>query len=144
VPPDTIARHAPHVIATGKRQDVPALLAMADVFAFPTEYREGVPRALLEAALARLPIVATDMPGCNDVVTDGWSGLLTPPRDPPALARGILSLLQDPDRARAMADRAARIVADGFSLSGTIGNYASAYAELLQHPAGYGVAREAA
>src|SRR4029077_12362566 len=56
--------HAPYVVATGPRSDIPTLLRAADVFAFPTEYREGIPRALLEAAMARLPIVATSMPGC--------------------------------------------------------------------------------
>ena len=81
-----IDRHAPYVVAIGRRSDIPALLGLADVFAFPTEYREGIPRALLEASLAGLPIVATDMPGCNDVVRDGWNGFLVPPRAPGILA----------------------------------------------------------
>ena len=55
---------------------------------------------LLEAALAGLPIVTTDMPGCSDVVRDGWSGLLVPPRDPARLAEGIIALLDDRARAR--------------------------------------------
>ena len=58
-------RHSAYVTALGPRPDIPALLGLADVFAFPTEYREGVPRALLEAALAGLPIVTTRMPGCS-------------------------------------------------------------------------------
>jgi glycosyltransferase involved in cell wall biosynthesis len=74
-----IARHAPYVIATGPRADVPALLRMADVFAFPTEYREGVPRVLLEAALAQLPIVTTSIGGCCDVIKDRWTGGWFPP-----------------------------------------------------------------
>ena len=77
-----IDRHAPYVTALGPRSDIPSLLQMSDVFAFPTEYREGVPRALLEAALAGLPIVATRMPGCSDVVEEGTSGFLVPPRSP--------------------------------------------------------------
>jgi len=56
-----IERHAPYVLAIGPRSDVPALLGVADVFAFPTEYLEGVPRALLEAAVAGRPIVTTRM-----------------------------------------------------------------------------------
>ncbi|TIV68818.1 MAG: glycosyltransferase family 4 protein, partial [Mesorhizobium sp.] len=59
-----------NVVVLGKRCDIPALLGIADVFAFPTEYREGVPRVLLEAGLAGLPIVASRMPGCTDVVQD--------------------------------------------------------------------------
>ena len=72
-------RHRPYVRAIGRRADVPSLLGLADVFAYPTEYREGIPRALLEAALARLPILTTEMPGCADVVRDGWTGLTVPP-----------------------------------------------------------------
>jgi glycosyltransferase involved in cell wall biosynthesis len=135
ITPDEIAKHAPYVIATGKRQDVPALLHMADVFAFPTEYREGVPRVLLEAALAGVPIVTTDMPGCGDVVRDGSSGLLVPPRDPTRLAQGILASLNDRDRARGMAERAVQIVVDEFGLRRNVAMYASAYRELLDRGA---------
>ncbi|MBV9653600.1 MAG: glycosyltransferase [Acetobacteraceae bacterium] len=132
ISPSVIAEHGPYVVATGKRSDVPALLGAADVFAFPTEYREGVPRALLEAALAGLPIVATSMPGCTDVIRDGWSGVLVPPRDPPRLAASIIALLEDRVRAREMAERAARLVADEFSLARNVALYASAYRELLR------------
>ena len=69
-----IDKHAPYVIALGPRSDVPALLRLADVFAFPTEYREGVPRVLLEAALAGVPTVSTSMPGCCEVIRDGSTG----------------------------------------------------------------------
>ncbi len=90
-----IDRHTPYVLALGPRSDVPALLGVADVFAFPTEYLEGVPRALLEAAVAGRPIVTTKMPGCIDVICDGWNGFLVPPRDPRLLAERILDLLRD-------------------------------------------------
>ena len=99
-----IERHAPHVLALGPRTDIPALLGMADLFAFPTQYREGIPRVLLEAGLAGLPIVASRMPGCNDVVEDGWNGYLVAPRDVDGLASRIADLLSDRARARAMAD----------------------------------------
>jgi glycosyltransferase involved in cell wall biosynthesis len=137
---EEIARYSPYVIATGRRQDVPALLNMADAFAFPTQYREGIPRALLEAALARLPIVATDMPGCTDVVRDGSTGLLVPQRNPRLLADGIIALLTDRDAALAMADRAARLVVEEFGLARNVAMYASAYCELLADPAEEAVA----
>ena len=98
-------RHAGYVIAPGSRGDVPSLLAMADVFAFPTEYAEGVPRAIMEAALAGLPIVASDIAGCRQVVRDGWNGRLTPLRDPRALADGVIEMLDNRDRANTMAAR---------------------------------------
>ena len=128
-----IAAHRPYVVATGKRTDVPSLLAMADVFAFPTAYREGVPRALLEAGLAGLPIVATRMPGCTDVVRDGETGYLVPPRSPGALAAHILALLDDPAAARAMGARAAALVRQEFGLELTAARYERIYTPLLEH-----------
>jgi glycosyltransferase involved in cell wall biosynthesis len=129
-----IDHHAPYVVATGPRSDIPSLLNAADLFAFPTEYREGVPRALLEAALAGLPIVTTQMPGCSDVVCDGWSGLLVPPHAPPLLAAGILNLLRDRDAAASMGARASKLVKAEFGLDLTVTRYLAAYGELLDRP----------
>jgi glycosyltransferase involved in cell wall biosynthesis len=126
-----IDAHAPYVIATGKRSDVPELLRLADVFAFPTEYREGVPRALLEAALVGLPLVATRMPGCTDVVEHRHTGLLVAPGDPRQLATAILELLDHRAAALAMGERAAELVRREFSLDLTVDRYAHLYAELL-------------
>ena len=128
-----IDRHAPYVMALGQRSDVPALLRIADVFAFPTEYREGIPRVLLEAGLARVPIVTTDMPGCTDVVRDRWSGLLAGRHSPRALASCILDLLDDPVAARAMAERANQLVRQEFGLELTVSRYRALYARLLRH-----------
>lgn len=122
--------HSPYVITTGRRADVPSLLGLADVFVFPTEYREGVPRAVLEAALAGLPIVATRMPGCTDIVREGWSGQLVPPRDPAALADAILAMLRDRAAAAAMGRNAAVLVRQAFTLDLVIARYAALYAEL--------------
>jgi len=122
-----INQHAPHVIALGARSDVPALLGLAKVFAFPTEYREGIPRVLLEAGLAGVPIVTTDMPGCGDVVTDNWNGRLVPPRDPRALAGAILNLLQNPTRAAIMGQRSIELVRQKFDLNVVADRYTDLY-----------------
>jgi glycosyltransferase involved in cell wall biosynthesis len=128
---DEIERHAPYVKAIGLRADVPALLALANVFAFPTEYREGVPRVLLEAALAGVPIVSASMPGCSDVVRDGWNGFLVPPGAPPILAARILDLLRDREMGRTMAARAAERVKEEFALDTIVTRHAALYRELL-------------
>ncbi|MBZ9673826.1 glycosyltransferase family 4 protein [Mesorhizobium sp. ES1-3] len=126
-----IDRCAPHVIALGARRDVPALLGMADVFAFPTQYREGVPRVLLEAGLAGLPVVASRMPGCNDVIEDGWNGYLVPPRDVNALASRIIDILSDPDRGRLMGSRSVDFVRERFALAGVVDQYCDLYENVL-------------
>jgi glycosyltransferase involved in cell wall biosynthesis len=127
-----IDRHAPYVLAVGPRSDVPALLGLADVFAFPTEYLEGVPRALLEAAVAGRPIVTTRMPGCTDVIRDGQNGFLVPPRDPRLLAERVLDLLRDRVTAAAMGARAAQLVRKEFNLEITVARYAAVYEDLVR------------
>lgn len=126
-----IDRHAPYVKAIGPRSDIPSLLGLADVFAFPTEYREGVPRALLEAGAAGCPIVTTQMPGCRDVIHDGWNGYLVPPKSPRQLADGILDLLSDRVSAKTMGLRAAKRIRQEFNLDSVVGQYAELYEELL-------------
>jgi glycosyltransferase involved in cell wall biosynthesis len=126
-----IERRAPYVMAIGARMDVPALLKLADVFAFPSEYREGIPRVLLEAGAVGLPIVTTRMPGCSDVVTDGWNGWLVPPRDPLDLARRIIDLLGDRAAARAMGQRSIAFVRREFSLDTVLDQYETLYRRVL-------------
>ena len=84
----------------GKRHDIRELLALADLVVLPTYYREGVPRALIEAASMGKAIIATDVPGCRDVVDDGHTGLLIAPRDVGALVQAIESLLADDELRR--------------------------------------------
>ena len=128
-----IDRHAPYVRATGPRSDIPPLLRLADVFVFPTEYREGVPRALLEAAVAARPIVTTRMPGCYEVILDGWNGFLVPPRTPRQLADRILDLLRDRENAQSMGARAAELARKEFNLEIIVARYAALYEELMNH-----------
>lgn len=125
-----IDRHKPYVISLGPRSDVPSLLNMADLFVLPTEYREGIPRALLEAAVASRPIVTTRMPGCRDVVRDGWNGYLVAPHSPEQLSGRILELLQDRELAASMGARAAALVRSEFNLEVIVERYASLYRQL--------------
>lgn len=128
---EEIRRHAGYVIATGARTDIPDLLAMADLFAFPSEYAEGVPRALMEAALSGLPIVATEIAGCREVIRDGWNGRLTPLRDPGALAEAILAMLRDRKGAREMGSRGSDLIRGVFSLDNVVARHAELYDQIL-------------
>lgn len=93
----------------GVRDDVPALLAGADIFAMPSLW-EGLPLALLEAMFAGLPIIASDVSGIPEAIPSHEFGLLAPPGDVDVLAAHLTSLIEQPDqRARlgaAVRDRA--------------------------------------
>jgi glycosyltransferase involved in cell wall biosynthesis len=82
---------------TGPRPDLGPLLARAEVVWVPSLRRGGV-GAALEAMAAGRPVVASRVPGLNEVVCDGETGYLVPPGDKPALARQTRLLLDDPDR----------------------------------------------
>jgi len=85
--------------------DLAALCQTANVFVLSSDY-EGLGRVLLEAAAAGLPSVSTDTNGAKDAIRDGDTGLIVPRRDARALVAGMLALLCDPERARAMGQRA--------------------------------------
>ena len=78
----------------GYRADVAALLAAADIFVLPSHF-EGLPMSVIEAMLAGLPVVATDIRGPREQVVDGETGLLVPVRDATSLAGALRRLAED-------------------------------------------------
>lgn len=78
----------------GERTDIPEILYISDVVTLPS-YREGIPRALLEAMSMEKPIITTDSAGCREVVEAGNNGLMVPTRDHVALASAIQRLVND-------------------------------------------------
>ena len=127
---EEVRRYEHDVIYLGPRDDVVELLSVADVFVLPTRYREGVPRALLEAGAIGVPSVTTDMPGCRDVVLDGWNGFIFKPGDDQALAGALITLLEQPSLRREMGSRAVQRVREHFDISGVINAYAKLYSRL--------------
>lgn len=116
----------------GLRTDVPDLLAASHIACLPS-YREGLPKSLVEAASAGLPIVTTDVPGCREVVRDGIEGLLVPARDHAALADALGILIGDPQlRARMGAAARARAV-EKFSLERVNTETLELYQSILTH-----------
>ena len=103
----------PGVEWLGHVQDVREVWRRAAIAVLPSSYGEGVPKSLLEAASCARPIVASDMPGCREVVAPDETGLLVPPHDPAALAEAIATLAADPDRRRRMGEAGrARVCAE--------------------------------
>ena len=91
----------------GLRDDIAALYAAMDLYALASR-REGWPRSAMEAAAMGLPIVATDIRGCRQVVEHGVTGILVPARDAEALADAIESLARDPGARQRMGRAAQR------------------------------------
>jgi len=94
-----LARGNVRVQFLGHRDDTHRLLVACDLLVLPSLF-EGLPVSVLEAMAASKPVVATRIPGTEEAVVDGDTGLLVPPADPPALARAITALLVDPALAR--------------------------------------------
>jgi len=103
----------PGVAWIGHVADVREVWRRAAIALLPSSYGEGVPKSLLEAASCARPIVASDMPGCREVVVSGGTGLLVPTHDVAALARAIATLAGDPELRRRMGEAGrARIVGE--------------------------------
>jgi glycosyltransferase involved in cell wall biosynthesis len=123
----------------GLRQDVPRLLAAADLFLL-TSISEGIPLTLIEAMAAGLPVVSTRVGGTGEVVIDGETGLLTPPRDDAALAEAVLRLAQMPGLRRRMGQCGAERARSLFSEERMADQYFELYEEMLHGRSGISAA----
>lgn len=121
---------SPHVVFLGVRDDVPRLLAAADVFLL-SSLSEGISLTVLEAMEAGLPIAATDVGGNGEAIVHGQTGLLSPRQDATALAANMLALLRDPALRRRMGDAGRARLGAQFNRQRMIEAYEGLYAGLL-------------
>jgi glycosyltransferase involved in cell wall biosynthesis len=117
------------VLFAGHRTDVRALLGALDVFCISSTY-EGTPLALFEAMAAGKAIVSTAVDGCREVLEDGATGLLVPPRDPEALAAALLRCLDDAALRASLAKRA-REASARFDIAACVAQMQDLYDEVL-------------
>ena len=117
-------------IFAGVRQDMPDMYALMDVFALPS-YREGFPRAPMEASAMGAPCVVTNVRGCREAVEHERNGLIVPLRDVDALAEALIRLLRDHDRRRAMGDAGRRMAREQFDERLVFQRVLAAYHRLL-------------
>src|SRR5207302_1237241 len=122
---------SPHVVFLGTRHDIPECLTALDLFVLPS-LNEGMGRALVEAMAVGCPVVATCVGGIPDVVTDGATGLLVPPRDDRALADAILTLLRDRRLLAAYGEAAQRRVDERFDIETMVRSIERLYDEVWQ------------
>jgi glycosyltransferase involved in cell wall biosynthesis len=121
---------AGHVEWWGKRDNMQEVLAQSHVVCLPS-LREGVPKILIEAAACGRPIVATDAPGCREIVRHGENGLLVPVKNSAALADALRVMVQNPDVRHTMGRKGREIVVEEFSSERVINETLNVYRELL-------------
>lgn len=117
-------------LTPGRVEDMPPVYAATDVCVLPS-YREGLPNVALECGAMRIPIVASRIPGCVDVVRDGVSGLLVPAKDPEALAAAIGTLVENAPLRRRMGEAARDLVSRRFAKQRVSGLLLARYKHIL-------------
>jgi glycosyltransferase involved in cell wall biosynthesis len=111
------------------RQELADFLPQSCVFVFPS-LREGMPLALLEAVSCGLPIVASNIPGISDIITDGVNGYLVPSKNPKMLSSNILKLLYEEKLRDALGTNSRQTALEKFSLDVAMLRVSNLYSEL--------------
>ncbi|MCA6073413.1 glycosyltransferase family 4 protein [Fulvivirga sedimenti] len=121
----------PRIHSVGFQSDIRPYLSMTDVFVFPS-YREGFPNVVLQAASFQLPVIVTDINGCNEIIADGENGIIVPAKDSQALLEAMNRYASNADL-RGLFGLAARAsVVDNYSQSAIWQALLKEYRELVQ------------
>lgn len=119
-----------HLRLTGSRQDVPDLLAAADLGVL-CSHEEGFSNAVIEGMVSGLPMVVTDVGGNAEAVLHGETGLVVPARNPVALGDALLQICSDPEKRARMGSAGRQRVLDHFSMDACVANYEALYRQEL-------------
>jgi len=123
------------VLVLGHREDVPQILTASDVVVDASYAGAGLTGSIREALACERPVVATDLAGMPELVIDGETGLLVPPRDPAALGRALLRVLESPTWAQTMARAGRKRVDAHFSLRAKLDATEALYRRLVRRKA---------
>lgn len=119
------------VILIGWREDVPRILSAIDIFVL-TSLWEGLPISVLEAMAASLPVIATDTGGIAEVILDGKTGFLVPPRDINRMAERLIHLLKNENIRKQIGQNARDSLDSDFSLENMLKNTEDLYHDLIK------------
>ncbi|PIU84517.1 MAG: hypothetical protein COS67_12865, partial [Deltaproteobacteria bacterium CG06_land_8_20_14_3_00_44_19] len=119
------------VIFTGFRSDIKEILSAIDILVIPS-LLEGFPMITLEAMAMAKPIIATNIDGITEQITDGINGILTPPKDSSAIAQAIITLINNRGKAKAMGLAARKKVEQEFSVDKMVAETEKVYLSLLR------------
>ena len=114
----------------GYQTDVLDLLKSCNIFAFPSYYREGIPKSLIEATAVGRPIVTTNSIGCKETVVDGYNGFLVPIKDSKAFAEKLSILFEDKELRQQMGCNSRALAKKYFAIESVIEKHLSIYNRL--------------
>lgn len=115
----------------GHRKDVLELLKQSHIMAFPSWYREGLPKSVIEAEAIGRPIVTTDSVGCRDTVIDGKNGFMIPIKDSDALAMALKKLIDNPELRQTMGKNAREFAVGKFDINDVVKVHLNVYKSLM-------------
>lgn len=111
----------------GWMENMETIYPLAHIVCSATFYREGIPKVLIEAAACGRPLIATDMPGCREIVHNGKNGILVPPKNAVALADAIEKLSMDVELCQKLGKRSRDIANSRFSMEKVVDAYLKFY-----------------
>lgn len=124
-------RQQKNLILAGWRDDMPLVWCASDMAVLPS-YREGLPMSLQEGMSCGLPVIATDVPGCREIVDEGVNGLLVPFGDKPAIAVALRELIVNPERRKKMGQASRDKAVEEFDGRKIAQQHLELYEELLE------------
>lgn len=116
----------------GHRKDVVELLKQSHIMAFPSWYREGLPKSVIEAEAIGRPVVTTDSVGCRDTVVDGKNGYMIPIKDSDALAMALKKLIDNPELRQTMGKNARKFAVNRFDIKDVVKVHMDVYDNILK------------
>ncbi len=119
-----------HVHFIGFRKDIPQILSVIDILVVPSLF-EGLPLTILEAMHAGKTIIATRVGGIPEAIKDGETGILVSPRDYHALTKGLLELLNDPEKRKEMGKKGKQRALQHFNVERMVKEYSNIYDECI-------------
>ena len=117
----------------GTQKDIPEILSNLDLLVFASTYPESFGRVIIEAQAAGVPVVATKVGGVVDIIDDGVTGLLVPPRDPQSMYEAILKIIKDVKLCCSLAENGYKKIKEKFNVGLMVNNSLNVYQEALSH-----------
>lgn len=121
---------ADHVIFSGFQTNIPEILSACDLFIHPT-LEDALPTVLLEAMASKKPIIACQVGGVPEIITNNINGILVPPSDPDSLSSATINLIARPEKIAQFKEKGFEIVNQKFFIGKQVENLTKLYLEVL-------------